>query len=61
MYAFINSTFFILQANLKNKPFHIKVIQDYDQLPLVYCYPSGLNQVLMNIIIRVHMNFVKNM
>lgn len=46
----INSTLFILQANLKNQPFHIKVIKDYDQLPLVYCYPSGLNQVLMNII-----------
>lgn len=48
----INSTLVILQHRLKASSDHpgIQVIRDYDQLPLVECYPSQLNQVLMNLI-----------
>ncbi|MGD1809693.1 sensor histidine kinase [Dapis sp. BLCC M126] len=50
IHAGINSTLLILQARLKNQPFQIEVIKDYGELPLVHCYPSALNQVIMNII-----------
>ncbi len=50
IHAGINSTLLILQARLKNQPFHIEVIKDYGELPLVHCYASALNQVIMNII-----------
>ncbi|WP_448281053.1 trifunctional serine/threonine-protein kinase/ATP-binding protein/sensor histidine kinase [Phormidesmis priestleyi] len=48
----IDSTLMILQHRLKAKSsnFEIRVIQDYGQLPLVACYASQLNQVLMNIL-----------
>ncbi|MEO0376263.1 MAG: ATP-binding protein, partial [Cyanobacteria bacterium P01_A01_bin.17] len=47
----IESTLLILQHRLKATAIHpeIKVIRDYDELPLVECYPSQLNQVFMNI------------
>ncbi|NES07666.1 MAG: hypothetical protein F6K22_35715, partial [Okeania sp. SIO2F4] len=50
IHAGINSTLLILQARLKNQRFHIEVIKDYGELPLVHCYASALNQVIMNII-----------
>ncbi|MEP0885676.1 PAS domain S-box protein [Trichocoleus sp. ST-U3] len=48
----ISSTLLILQHRLKKHPAspEIKVIQEYGQLPLVECYPSQLNQVLMNLL-----------
>jgi signal transduction histidine kinase len=48
----ISSTLLILQHRLKKHPSspEIQVIQEYGQLPLVECYPSQLNQVLMNIL-----------
>ncbi|HEY9649867.1 MAG TPA: HAMP domain-containing sensor histidine kinase, partial [Coleofasciculaceae cyanobacterium] len=47
----LDSTLLILNNRLKpcgNNP-GIKVIKDYDELPLVTCYPGQLNQVFMNI------------
>ena len=48
----IESTLLILQNRLKSKHDHsaIKVIKNYEELPLVQCYPGQLNQVLMNIL-----------
>jgi signal transduction histidine kinase len=48
----IDSTLLILQNRLKAKPNHpeIKVIKNYEKIPLVECYPGQLNQVFMNII-----------
>ncbi|MBD2448341.1 hybrid sensor histidine kinase/response regulator [Nostoc sp. FACHB-152] len=48
----IESTLLILQHRLKASPEYpaIQVIRDYGQLPLVECYASQLNQVLMNIL-----------
>ncbi|MEH2088319.1 trifunctional serine/threonine-protein kinase/ATP-binding protein/sensor histidine kinase [Nostoc sp.] len=48
----IDSTLLILQHRLQSNSKHpeIAVIQKYDQLPLVNCYASALNQVFMNII-----------
>lgn len=43
----IDSTLLILQNRLKT---NIQVLKEYGTLPLVECYPSQLNQVLMNII-----------
>ncbi len=48
----IDSTLLILKHRLKasdTKP-EIEVIKDYRELPLVYCFPGQLNQVLMNIL-----------
>ncbi|MEB3340040.1 ATP-binding protein [Okeania sp.] len=50
IHAGINSTLLILQARLKNQPFEIQVIKNYNQLPFINCYASALNQVLINII-----------
>ncbi|MGB3512237.1 MAG: ATP-binding protein [Microcoleaceae cyanobacterium] len=50
IHAGIDSTLLILQASLQNRPFQIQVIKNYGDLPLVNCYASGLNQVVMNII-----------
>jgi PAS domain S-box-containing protein len=47
----IDDTLMLLQHRLRaegNRP-EIKVIKDYGQLPLVYCYASQLNQVFMNL------------
>jgi signal transduction histidine kinase len=47
----IDNTLLILQHRLRpegNRP-EIKVMKDYGQLPLVYCYASQLNQVFMNL------------
>ncbi|NEQ40804.1 MAG: GAF domain-containing sensor histidine kinase [Okeania sp. SIO3I5] len=49
IHAGIDSTLIILQARLQNQPFQIKVIKEYAEIPLVHCYASALNQVLMNI------------
>ena len=48
----LESTLLILQHRLKARPNHpnIQVVRDYGQLPLVECYPSQLNQVLMNLL-----------
>jgi signal transduction histidine kinase len=48
----IDNTLLILQHRLKSKSMRpeIQVIKEYDQLPLVECYPGQLNQVFMNII-----------
>jgi len=48
----IESTLMILQNRLNGQTegLGIKVIKDYDQLPLVECYPGQLNQVLMSIL-----------
>lgn len=48
----IDSTLLILQHRLKARPDRpeIEVSRDYGNLPLIECYPSQLNQVLMNIL-----------
>ena len=48
----IDSTLTILKHRLKANELRpeIQVVKQYDQLPLVKCYPSQLNQVFMNII-----------
>ena len=48
----IDSTLVILQSRLKDKPDQqgIEVIKEYGQLPLIDCYPSQLNQVIMNLL-----------
>ncbi|HEY9626517.1 MAG TPA: HAMP domain-containing sensor histidine kinase [Coleofasciculaceae cyanobacterium] len=48
----IESALLILHHRLKEKPKlpAIQVIRDYGDLPLIECYPSQLNQVLMNIL-----------
>lgn len=48
----IDSTLMILQHRLKQQPqrSEIKVIKEYGNLPLVECYASQINQVLMNIL-----------
>ena len=48
----IDSTLLILQHRLKDRPERpaIQVICDYGSLPLVECYPSQLNQAMMNIL-----------
>ncbi|MBD2164553.1 hybrid sensor histidine kinase/response regulator [Calothrix sp. FACHB-156] len=52
IHAGIDSTLLILQHRLKGSPDHptIQVIKDYGQLPMVECYPSQLNQVVMNLL-----------
>ncbi|WP_414623243.1 sensor histidine kinase [Calothrix sp. CCY 0018] len=48
----IDSTLMILQNRLKSKAYsdEIAIIKQYSKLPLIECYPSQLNQALMNII-----------
>ncbi|MEA5580956.1 ATP-binding protein [Nodularia harveyana UHCC-0300] len=48
----IDSTLLLLQTGLEthHQQQKIKIIKDYGNLPLVECYPRGLNQVFMNII-----------
>jgi two-component system NtrC family sensor kinase len=48
----IDSTLLILQHRIKARPNYptIQILRNYDQLPLVECYPSQLNQVFMNLI-----------
>lgn len=48
----IESTLMILQYRLRGKPScpGITVIKEYDDLPLVECYPGQLNQVFMNLL-----------
>ncbi|MCT7967065.1 PAS domain S-box protein [Laspinema sp. D1] len=48
----LDSTLLILQNRLKAKPGRgeIKIIKEYDTLPLVECYGGELNQVFMNLI-----------
>ncbi len=50
----IDSTLMILQNRLKAKPNfpEIQIIKQYSSLPLVDCFPSQLNQVLMNILVN---------
>lgn len=50
----IDNTLLILQHRLKATPNHtaVEVIKDYGELPLVDCYASQLNQVLMNILVN---------
>jgi PAS domain S-box-containing protein len=48
----IDSTLLILKYRLKANEYRpaIEVIQDYGDLPLIYCFPGQLNQVFMNIL-----------
>ncbi|RUT08523.1 hypothetical protein DSM106972_016910 [Dulcicalothrix desertica PCC 7102] len=48
----LESTLLILQHRLKNKSNQpsIQIVRDYEQLPLIECYPSQINQVFMNIL-----------
>ncbi|NES98108.1 MAG: PAS domain S-box protein, partial [Desertifilum sp. SIO1I2] len=48
----IDNSLVILQNKLKDKPGHpeIKVIKEYEKLPLVECYAGQLNQVFMNLL-----------
>ncbi|WP_121968877.1 ATP-binding protein [Leptolyngbya sp. BC1307] len=48
----IDSTLMILQHRIKRKPDWpgVEIIKDYDDLPLIECYPGQLNQVIMNIL-----------
>lgn len=48
----LESTLLILQHRLKSKSNQptIQIVRDYEQLPLVECYPSQINQVFMNLI-----------
>ncbi|MEB3162915.1 MAG: ATP-binding protein [Prochlorothrix sp.] len=48
----IESTLLILQNRLREQRSHpeIQVVREYGQLPMVECYPSQLNQVVMNIV-----------
>ena len=47
----LDSTLMILQNRLKSKPNRpaIKVIKEYEKLPLVNCYAGQINQVFMNV------------
>ena len=49
----IDSTLLILNHRLKataNNPNGIQLIRQYEELPLIECYPSQLNQVFLNIL-----------
>ncbi|MGB3401689.1 MAG: ATP-binding protein [Microcoleaceae cyanobacterium] len=48
----IESTLMILNNRIKGKSGYagIEIIREYDQLPLIDCYPGPLNQVFMNIL-----------
>jgi signal transduction histidine kinase len=48
----LNSTTLILKYRLKANEFRpeIEVIKEYDDLPLVKCFPGQLNQALMNLL-----------
>jgi len=50
----IDSTLMILQNRLKPKSNSngIAVIKEYDNLPLIECYPSQLNQVFLNLLVN---------
>ncbi|NEO52833.1 MAG: GAF domain-containing sensor histidine kinase [Okeania sp. SIO3B5] len=50
IHVIIDSILLILQPRLQNPLFHIKVIQDYGELPLVNCFPNALKQAIMNIV-----------
>ncbi len=43
----IDSTLLILNNRVKEE---IKIVKQYDNLPLIQCYPAQLNQVFMNIL-----------
>ncbi|HLO48695.1 MAG TPA: ATP-binding protein [Kamptonema sp.] len=43
----IENTLLLLSHRLKHD---ISVVKDYGKLPLIECYPSGLNQVFMNLL-----------
>lgn len=47
IHAGIDSTLLILNHRIKNK---IGIVKQYDNLPLVECYPAQLNQVFMNVL-----------
>ena len=48
----IDSTLMILQNRLKPIPHQpgIQIVKDYNELPMVECYPGQLNQVFMNLL-----------
>ena len=56
----IDNTLVILQHRLKRRPVRegdtqyphpgVEIVKEYGEVPLVYCYPSQLNQVFMNIL-----------
>ena len=50
----IDSTLLLLDSRFRasSSPGSIQLIKEYHTLPLVYCYPSQLNQVFMNLFIN---------
>ncbi|HIK06013.1 MAG TPA: HAMP domain-containing protein [Trichormus sp. M33_DOE_039] len=50
----IESSLLILQNRLQSQlhPFAIQVLKEYQELPLIECYPSQMNQVFMNILLN---------
>lgn len=45
----INSSLYLIKHELLND---IKIVQDYDDLPLLLCHPQKLNQVFLNLLIN---------
>lgn len=43
----LDSTLILLEHELKDR---IDIVKEYGEIPLIYCYPSELNQVFMNIL-----------
>lgn len=52
IHAGIDSTLLILKHRLKANPYRpdIEIMKQYENLPLIFCYPGQLNQVFMNLI-----------
>ncbi|MEO1375893.1 MAG: response regulator [Cyanobacteria bacterium J06635_10] len=49
----IDSTLIMLQHRLEKNSYRnatIKIVKQYSSLPLIYCYPSELNQVFMHVL-----------
>ena len=46
----VESTLLILNSRIQTSPSNIVIEKAYGELPLIDCYPSQLNQVLMNLI-----------
>lgn len=53
----IKSTLMLLNHEIKGK---IQIIEEFDKLPLINCYPNQLNQVFMNILVNACQSIEKN-
>lgn len=49
IYELIDSTLIILKNKYKNR---INIVKDYAPIPHIYCYPSKLSQVILNLMIN---------